>query len=87
MTWLGFRLLRAKAQAIAARIADNQIPYDRALLLAGVPVGEPQTVLVAPGTYGPGRVLDIHDGKPRQVRLTALLESGSNFERVTYTAA
>jgi hypothetical protein len=87
MTWLGFRLLRAKAQAIAARIADNQIPYDRALLLAGVPGGEPQTVLVAPGTYGPGRVLDIHDGKPRQVRLTALLESGSNFERVTYTAA
>ena len=57
------------------------------LLLAGVPGGEPQTVLVAPGTYGPGRVLDIHDGKPRQVRLTALLESGSNFERVTYTAA
>jgi hypothetical protein len=83
MTWLGFRLLRAKAQAIAARIADNQIPYDRALLLAGVPGGEPQTGLVAPGTYGPGRVLDIHDGKPRQVRLTALLESGSNFENPT----
>ena len=37
MTWLGFRLLRSKAQAVAARVADNQIPYDRALLLAGVP--------------------------------------------------
>jgi hypothetical protein len=87
MTWLGLRLLRAKVQPIAARVADNQTPYDRALLLADVPGGEPQTVLVAPGTYSPGRVLDIHDGKPRQIRLTALLESGSNFERVTYNTA
>jgi hypothetical protein len=87
MTWLGFRLLRAKAQAVAARVADNQIPYDRALLLAAVPGGEPQTILVVPGTYGPGRVLDLHDGKPRQIRLTALVESGSNFERATYNAA
>lgn len=87
MTWLGFRLLRAKAQAVAARVADNQIPYDRALLLAGVPGSEPQTIVVAPGTYGPGRVLDLHDGKPRHIRLTALVDSGSNFERATYNAA
>lgn len=87
VTWLGFRLLRAKAQAVAARVADNQIPYDRALLLAGVPGGEPQTIVVTPGTYGPGRLLDLHDGKPRQIRLTALIDSGSNFERATYNAA
>jgi hypothetical protein len=87
MTWLGFRLLRAKAQAVAARVADNQLPYDRALLLAAVPGGEPQTILLVPGTYGPGRVLDLHDGKPRQIRLTALVESGSNFERAAYSAA
>jgi hypothetical protein len=87
VTWLGFRLLRAKAQAVAARIADNQIPYDRALLLASVPGAEPQTILVSPGTYGPGRVMDLHDGKPRQIRLTALVDSGSNFERASYNAA
>jgi len=87
MTWLGFRLMRAKAQAVAARVADNQIPYDRALLLAGVPGGEPQTIVVSPGTWGPGRALDLHDGTPRQIRLTALVESGSNFERATYSAA
>lgn len=86
-TWLGFRLLRAKAQAIAARIADNEIPYDRALLLAAVADSEPQTILLAPGTYGPGRLLDIHDGQRRQIRLTALIDSGCNFERATYTAA
>lgn len=88
MTWLGFRLLRSKAQAVAARVADNQIPYDRALLLAAVPGSEPQTIIVNPGTYGPGRVLDLHDGgTPRQIRLTALIDSGSNFERATYSAA
>ena len=87
MTWLGFRLLRAKAQAVAARIADNQIPYERALLIAGVPGGEAQSIVVLPGTYGPGRVLDLHDGKPRQIRLTALIDSGSNFERASYNAA
>lgn len=87
MTRLGFRLLRAKAQAVAARIADNQIPYDRALLLAGVPGGEPQTIVVNPGTYGTGRVIDVHDGTRRQIRLTALIDSGSNFERATYSAA
>jgi hypothetical protein len=87
MTWLGFRLLRAKAQAVASRIADNQIPYERALLIAGVPGGEPQSIVVLPGTYGPGRVLDLHDGKPRQIRLTALIDSGSNFERASYNAA
>jgi len=88
MTWLGFRLLRSKAQAVAARVSDNQVPYDRALLLAGVPGSEPQTIVVSPGSYGPGRVLDLHDGgTPRQIRLTALIDSGSNFERATYSAA
>lgn len=87
MTWLGFRLLRNKAQAVAARVAGNQTPYDRALLLAAVTGGEAQTIVVAPGSYGPGRLLDLHDGTPRQIRLTALVDSGSNFERATFSAA
>jgi hypothetical protein len=86
MVWVGLRLLRAKAQAIAARIADPQVRYGQALLLSGGG-DEPATLIVAPGTYAPGRVLDIHDGSPRQVRLDALLDSGSNFERATFGAA
>jgi hypothetical protein len=29
----------------------------------------------------------MNDGKPHPIRLTSLLDSGSNFERATYTAA
>lgn len=86
-TWLGFRLLRAKAQAVAARESVNDIPFDRALLLAAGPGNEPATIILAPGTYAPGRILDMHDGRPHKIRLTSLFDRGSNFERATYTAA
>lgn len=86
-TWLGFRLLRAKAQAVAARESVNDVPYDRALLLEAGPGGEPPTIIVAPGTWAAGRILDMHDGKPHKIRLTALVDRGSNFERAAYTAA
>lgn len=86
-TWLGFRLLRAKAQAVAARESVNDVPYDRALLLEAGPGGEPPTIIVAPGTWAAGRILDMHDGKPHKIRLTALIDRGSNFERAAYTAA
>ncbi|MGA0032512.1 MAG: hypothetical protein ACO3HA_04140 [Burkholderiales bacterium] len=85
--WLGFRLLRVKAQAVAARESVNDAPYDRALLLEAGPGGEPPTIIVAPGTWVAGRILDMHDGKPHKIRLTALIDRGSNFERAAYTAA
>jgi len=85
--WLGFRLLRVKASAVAARAASNEAAYDRALLLAAGPGGEPPSILVVPGTWAADRVLDVHDGKPQRIRLTALLDSGSNFERASYAPA
>jgi len=84
--WLGFRLLRAKATAVAARPASNEAAYDRALLLAAGP-GETPSILVTPGTWAADRVLDVNDGKPQRIRLTALLDSGSNFERAAYAPA
>lgn len=83
--WLGFRLLRGKAQAVAARISNIGVPYERALLLAAGHGNEPTSIVANPGTYAPSRVLDMHDGKPHHIRLTALLDSGSNFERASYT--
>jgi cyclic-di-GMP-binding protein len=83
---LGFRLLRAKAQAVAARVSNIEASYDRAILLTAGPGDEPPTILLTPGTYAPSRVLDIHDGRPHTIRLTALLDSGANFERAAYTA-
>lgn len=85
---LGFQLLRTKAQAVAARVSNIDKPYDRALLLDSGAGNEPPSIVVSPGTYAPSRILDMfEDGRPRPIRLTALLDSGSNFERATYTAA
>lgn len=83
---LGLHLLRTKVRAGAARVANSNATYDRALLMAAGP-GEAASIIVVPGTYTPSRVLDMHDGSLHQIRLTALIDSGSNFERVTYTAA
>lgn len=84
---LGLRLLRAKVQAVAARASNIDVPYERSLLVAADPGSEPPSILVIPGTYAPGRVLDMHDGKHHHIRLTALLDSGCNFERASYTTA
>ncbi len=83
---LGFRLLRTKAQAVAARVSNVSAAYDRALLLAPGPGEASPTILISPGTYAPSRILDMHDGKPQTIRLTALLDSGTNFERAAYAA-
>jgi len=85
--WLGFRLLRVKAQAVAARESVNDTSYDRALLLAAGPGNEPPSIVLSPGQYASGRVFDMHDGKPHKIKLTTLLDRGSNFERAAYTAA
>lgn len=86
-TWLGFRLLRAKASAVAARPSRLDAAYDRALLLAAGPGGEPPSILLPPGTWAGGREIDLHDGKLQHIRLTGLIDSGANFERATFAAA
>ena len=84
---MGLKLLRTKVQAVAARVANNNnAAYDRALLLTAGS-DEAPSIILAPGTYTPSRVIDMHDGLPHQIRLTALIDSGANFERVTYTPA
>ncbi len=58
------------------------------MLLTAAHGGEPASILMAPGTWQDGRVLDLHhDGKPQRIRLAGLLDSGANFERAGYTAA
>ena len=67
---MGLKLLRTKLQAVAARVANNDVAYDRALLLTAGP-DEAPSIILTPGTYTPSRVLDMHDGLPHQIRLTA----------------
>ena len=85
-TSLGFRLLRAKPETAAARIADIHNPYDRALLVPAVADKEPATIILPAGSYRPGGIVDLHvDGLTRQIKLTGLFDNGCNFDRATYT--
>ena len=68
------------ADAAAARVADPKVRFSQALLLPAAGDG-PATLAVSPGTCTPDRLLDINHGSPRQVRIDAMIDSGSDFER------
>lgn len=58
-----------------------------ALALAAVPaVKSPPTLVLPAGWFKPKRVLEVGEDKPHSVRLTEVLERGSDFERVAYEA-
>ena len=59
-----------------------------ALALGAVPaVKSPPTLVLPAGWYKPSRVLEVVGDKPHNVRLTEVIERGSDFERVAYEAA
>jgi hypothetical protein len=59
-----------------------------ALTLAAVPaVKSPATLVLPAGWFKPKRVLEIVGEKPYNVRLTEVVERGSDFERVAYETA
>jgi cyclic-di-GMP-binding protein len=65
--------------------AERAIP---ALSLAAVPaVKSPATLVLPAGWFKPNRVLEIVGEKLCNVRLTDVVERGSDFERVAYEAA
>jgi hypothetical protein len=88
----GLRIVSSAPQAAAARQAEAGGPetpkYDRALLLPGDAAHSvPETILVLPGWYGPGRLLEVHADGRHRILLQALLERGPNFERAAYSCA
>jgi hypothetical protein len=62
--------------------------YTRAFRLGAAPsVKEPATLFVPRGWFYPDRVIEVYAGQQVGVRLTGLLDQGSDFERVSYTGA
>ena len=75
--------------AIAARRMDappeSQGVYERAFLLpATPPLSQEQSLVVHAGWFRAGRILEIFTDGPWQIRLTGLLDEGSDFERVAF---
>jgi hypothetical protein len=87
---IGVRVLPGVPVAIAARLVslmtDAVSKYVQAFLLPDLPVLKETTSLVLPpGWFAPGRVVEIHAGEaPVTVKLHSLIEKGSDYERVGF---
>lgn len=86
---IGVRVLPGAPLAIAARpvpmMAGAAGKYVQAFLLPDMPVLRETASLVLPvGWFNPGRLVEIHTGEAHTVRLTGLIERGSDFERAGF---
>ncbi len=86
--YAGVQLLPGLPAAVAARptgLNAMKEKFVQALTLTGVPaINVPPTLVLPSGWYKPKRVIEVFVDAPLQVRLTALIERGVDFERVTY---
>lgn len=86
---IGVQMIPGQAEALAVggkpAGAKGQT-YARALLLPPVRALKEGSSLVLPsGWFEVGRILELHDGKVRNVRLGQPLERGRDFDRVTFS--
>lgn len=87
---IGVRLLPGAPLAIAVRsvslMTDATSKYVQSFLLPDLPMLKETTSLVLPpGGFAPGRLVEIHTGEePMTVRLHSLIEKGSDYERVGF---
>ena len=85
----GVELIAGKPQPAAVRGTDSEAArakYTPAFLLPAVPaLEEPASIVTPPGVFKRERVLEmLVDQKASQIRLTGIIERGSDFERATY---
>jgi hypothetical protein len=85
---IGVRLIPGIPHGIAIRptglnaMNDKYIP---ALLLSAVPaLKSPETLVLPVGWFKPQRVIDVFSEQSRQLRLIAVLDRGTDFERVSF---
>ena len=60
-------------------------PYSQGFLLPEIAaMRAPATVVLPGGWFHADRVLELHHGEARQIRLTSLVARGTNFDQATY---
>jgi hypothetical protein len=87
---IGIRLWSGVPKALTLRPVTGALveaPTLPALLLGEAPDEKP-CLVVGPRTFNPGRVLrTVEPGAARKLRLTRLLQRGTDFERVAFDTA
>lgn len=85
----GIAVMAGQPQAVATRLAgplaSPSESYGRAFLLPAVSSLEAvASLILPPGWYGSQREVEIYAETPRRVRLEKVLQSGPDFERVSF---
>jgi hypothetical protein len=87
----GVRLLPGLPSPVAVRGTGLNVQskeYLPAIALSAVAaLGSPPSLIVPPGWFKPKRILELYTGSTAKVRLTEVVERGSDFERVLYENA
>lgn len=87
----GIQLLPGRPEPIAARAADlaaQHEPYRPAFLLPAIAaLGQAATIVLPPGTFRGGRVIDIAGGSLPRIRLVQLVDRGPDFDRASFEPA
>lgn len=86
---IGVRILPGLSLAVAARplplIMDAANKYTQAFLLSDMPVlREAASLVLPPGWFGPGRLVEIRGKESQTVKLLTLIEKGNDYERVGF---
>ncbi len=88
---MGLQLMPGIPAGVAIRAIGLNAMNDKfvpALMLSAVPaLRSPESLVLPVGWYRPKRVIELYSEKSRQVLLSAVLERGSDFERVAFEAA
>lgn len=84
---VGLTLLPGRPRAVAVRSQGRQAFFQRAFLLPGMEaLGAPPSLVLPVGLYQTQgeQTLELYDGSSRRLRLVGRLQSGADFERVSY---
>lgn len=82
----GVRLIRADVRGVAVRAPSTPpTQYERALILESDEDRKlPASLVVSPGQFPPGAVIEMYANRAEQARLGAIIERGFNFERLVF---
>ena len=88
----GVEMLAGNPDAISVRVAsiggENNDHFVVSFLLPDVPtMNSPTSLIIPSGMFQNGRILEMHTTTIWRVRLTGLLQKGSDFDRVSYVMA
>ncbi len=86
---VGVNMLNGMPKVVAMRqvgaLRGGHGAYQQAFTLPDTPALKKPASLVLPGGwFQPHRVIEVYDGKSRQLRLVQLLQRGANYDQVSY---